>query len=131
MTTADQFLAGAVANVRAFNNATTVIELSDRAISAEQAYRILDAAEVLTQLMPQVFIRLGLAVGQPLTAHGDPANIDLVITAAAAHMAEAAQLISGASERIAPLLDHDVDDGRPGLRWPRTFAAGSQTPPEN
>ncbi len=35
--------------------------------------------------MPQAFIRLGLAVGQPLTAHGDPANIDLAITAAAAH----------------------------------------------
>lgn len=62
---------------------------------------------------PQTFIRLGLAVGQPLTTHGDPANIDLVITAAAAHMAQAAQLISDASEKIAPLLDRsDADDDR-------------------
>lgn len=113
MTTADQFLTVAVANVRAFNHATTATQLADRPITADQAYGILDAAEILTQLMPQAFIRLGLAVGQSLTAHGDPANIDLVITAAAAHMAQAAQLISDASEKIAPLLDHsDADDDR-------------------
>lgn len=102
VTTADQFLAGAVANIRAFNNATTVIELADRAIPADQAYSMLDAAEILTQLMPQAFLRLGLAIGQPLTVHGDPADIDPAITAAAAHMAQAAQLISAASEKIAP-----------------------------
>ncbi|MCV7118137.1 hypothetical protein AWC17_25055 [Mycobacterium nebraskense] len=113
MATVDQFLLAAVANVRAFNSATAVTQLADRALSADQAYSLLDAAEVLTQLMPQTFIRLGLAVGQPLTTRGDPANIDLVITAAAAHMAEAAQLISDASEKIAPLLDHsDVEDAR-------------------
>lgn len=118
MTTADQFLTAAVANVRAFNNATTATQLADRPITADQAYRMLDAAEILTQLMPQAFIRLGLAVGQPLTVHGGPANmdlanIDLVITAAAAHMAQAAQLISDASEKIAPLLNHgDAADER-------------------
>ncbi|QCR79758.1 hypothetical protein FCV18_00250 (plasmid) [Mycobacterium avium subsp. hominissuis] len=113
MTTADQFLTVAVANVRAFNHATTATQLADRPITADQAYGILDAAEILTQLMPQAFIRLGLAVGQSLTAHGDPADIDLVITAAAAHMVQAAQLISDASEKIAPLLDHsDADDER-------------------
>lgn len=110
MTTVDQFLNAAVANVRAFNNATTATQLADRPLSADEAYSILDAAEILTQLMPQAFIRLGLAVGQPLTAHGDPANIDLAITAAAAHMAQAAQLISDASEKIAPLLDHGAGD---------------------
>lgn len=113
MTTADQFLTVAVANVRAFNNATTATQLADHPITADQAYSLLDAAEILTQLMPQTFIRLGLAVGQPLTTHGDSANIDLVITAAAAHMAQAAQLISDASEKIAPLLDRsDADDDR-------------------
>ncbi|AXO25969.1 hypothetical protein DFS55_25360 (plasmid) [Mycobacterium avium subsp. hominissuis] len=112
MTTADQFLTVAVANVRAFNHATTATQLADRAISADQAYGILDAAEILTQLMPQAFIRLGLAVGQSLTAAGASADIDLVITAAAAHIAEAAQLISDASENIAPLLDPGADDER-------------------
>ncbi|WP_062897327.1 hypothetical protein [Mycobacterium avium] len=119
--TVDQSLNAAVANLRAFNNATSATQLADRPISANQAYRILDAAEVLTQLMPQAFIRLGLAVGQPLTACGDPANIDLAITIAAAHMAEAAQLISAASEKIAPLLDDRAADG--GRRWPPPLAA--------
>lgn len=118
MTTADQFLAGAVANVRAFNNATTATQLADRAISADQAYSILDAAEILTQLMPQAFLRLGFAIGQPLTAHGDPADIDLAITAAAAHMAQAAQLISDASEKIAPLLNHGAADDERRRRRP-------------
>lgn len=113
MTTADQFLTVAVANVRAFNNATTATQLADHPITADQAYSMLDAAEILTQLMPQAFIRLGLAIGQPLAGRGDPANVDLVITAAAAHMAQAAQLISDASEKIAPLLNRsDADDER-------------------
>ena len=113
MSTADQLLTVAVANVRAVNNATTATQLADHPITADQAYSMLDAAEILTQLMPQAFIRLGLAIGQPLAGRGDPANVDLVITAAAAHMAQAAQLISDASEKIAPLLNRsDADDER-------------------
>lgn len=113
MTAADQFLIAAVANVRAFNDATTVTRLAGHAIDADEAYSILDAAEILAQLMPQALIRLGLAVGQSLTiAHRDDStDIDATITAAAVHMAEAAQLISGVSENVTPLLDcgSDVD----------------------
>jgi 3-deoxy-D-manno-octulosonate 8-phosphate phosphatase KdsC-like HAD superfamily phosphatase len=60
--------------------------------------------------MAQAFVRIGLAVGQSLSlAYGDDlADVGLAeLTAAAVHMAEAAQLVSTMADKVAPLVDQD------------------------
>ena len=114
----DQFVLAAAADVRAFNNATSVTRLASRAMDPDEAYRVLDAAEVLTHLMARAFIRVGLAVGQSLSlACGDDlADVGMAdLTAAAVHLAEAAQLVSAAADKIAPLVDRDSESA--GRRW--------------
>lgn len=124
VTTPDEFLTAAVANVRAFNDATSVTQLFDRALTADEAYGILDATEMLTRLMPRVLIQLSLAVGQSLAVSqrgGDHDTIDAAVAplaAASAHMAQAARFVSVASENINPLLvveclDDTDDEARP------------------
>lgn len=93
-------------------------QLFDRALTADEAYGILDATEVLVQLMPRALIRLSLAVGQSLAVTpADDAAIDNAVaplTVAAMHMAQAAHFISEASETIDPLLAEVLDDTNDG-----------------
>lgn len=118
----DEFLNAAVDNVRAFNDATSVHQLFDRALTADEAYGILDTAEILANLMPQVLIQLSLAVGQSLAvaSAGDVATVDAAVAplaAAAANMAQAAHLIRCASENINPLLVECLDDTDTSHWW--------------
>lgn len=128
MTAPDEFLTAATANIRAFNDATSMAQLFDRALTADEAYGILDATEVLVQLMPRALIRLSLAVGQSLAVSSvDDAATDGAVAplaVAAMHMAQAAHFISEASENIDPLLADvldDTDDGE-AHQW-RGFVA--------
>lgn len=88
-------------------------QLFDRALTADEAYGILDATEVLVQLMPRALIRLSLAVGQSLAVSSvDDAATDGAVAplaVAAMHMAQAAHFISEASENIDPLLAEVLD----------------------
>ncbi len=89
-------------------------QLFARALTADEAYGILDATEVLVQLMPRALIRLSLAVGQSLAVSSvDDAATDGAVAplaVAAMHMAQAAHFISEASENIDPLLAEVLDD---------------------
>lgn len=109
----DEFLNTAASNIRAFNDATSMAQLFDRALTADEAYGILDATEVLVQLMPRALIRLSLAVGQSLAVSSvDDAATDGAVAplaVAAMHMAQAAHFISEASENIDPLLAEVLD----------------------
>jgi len=110
VTAVDRCLLAAVADVRVFNDAASVSRLANHAIDPDGACRLLDAAEILTHLMAQAFVRIGLAVGQSLSlAYGDDlADVGLAeLTAAAVHMAEAAQLVSTMADKVAPLVDQD------------------------
>jgi len=124
MNAVDRCLLAAVADVRAFNDdAASVTRLVSHPLDPDTVYRVLDAAEVLTHLMAQAFIRIGLAVGQSLslTCGDDLADIGMAdLTAAAVHMAEASQLISAVADKVAPLVDRDSE--RAGRRW-RTMGA--------
>lgn len=110
----DELLNTAASNIRAFNDATSMAQLFDRALTADEAYGILDATEVLVQLMPRALIRMSLAVGQSLAvAPSDDAAIDAAVAplaVAAMYMAQAAHFISKASENIDPLLVEVLDD---------------------
>lgn len=112
----DEFLNAAVDNVRAFNDATSGHQLFDRALTADEAYGILDTTEVLTRLMLRTLVQLNIAVGQSLfVSHrdGDTAIVDAAtapLTAAAAHMAQTAHFISVAGENTYPLLAKALDD---------------------
>lgn len=114
----DEFLNTAASNIRAFNDATSMAQLFDRALTADEAYGILDATEVLVQLMPRALIRLSLAVGQSLAgSSADDAAIDGAVAplaVAATHMAQAAHFISEAGENIDPLLAEVLDDAAAG-----------------
>lgn len=114
----DEFLNTAASNIRAFNDATSIAQLFDRALTADEAYGILDATEVLVQLMPRALIRLSLAVGQSLAVSStDDAAIDAAVAplaVAAMHMAQAAHFISEAGENIDPLLTEVLDDANDG-----------------
>lgn len=118
MTAPDEFLTAATANIRAFNDATSMAQLFDRALTADEAYGSLDAVEVLIYLMPRALIRLSLAVSQSLAVSStDDAAIDDAVaplTVAAMHMAQAAHFISEASENIDPLLAELLDDADDG-----------------
>ncbi|WP_210687505.1 hypothetical protein [Mycolicibacterium sp. GESEQ-9] len=127
MTAPDEFLTAATANIRAFNDATSMAQLFDRALTADEAYGILDATEVLVQLMPRALIRLSLAVGQSLAVSSvDDAAADGAVAplaVAAMHMAQAAHFISEASENIDPLLAEVFDDTEDAERpWQAFFA---------
>lgn len=122
----DEFLNAAVDNVRAFNDATSVHQLFDRALTADEAYGILDATEILTRLILRTLVQLNIAVGQSLSvSHRDGDTTTVVdaavapLTAAAVHMAETAHFISVAGENTYPLLAEafgdtgTVDETRP------------------
>lgn len=115
MTVVDDCLLAAVADVRAFNNATSVIRLASHVMDPDEAYRVLDTAEALTHLMAQAFVRTGLALGQSLShayGHDDLTDVAMAdLTAAAGHMVEAGQRISAAADKIAPLVDRDPENG--------------------
>ncbi|WP_156298777.1 hypothetical protein [Mycobacterium paragordonae] len=111
MTVVDDCLLAAVADVRAFNNATSVIRLASHVMDPDEAYRVLDTAEVMTHLMAQAFVRVGLALGRSLShayGHDDLTDVAMAdLTAAAGHMVEVGQLISAAADKIAPMVDRD------------------------
>lgn len=112
----DELLGTAAANVRAFNDATSVRQLFDRGLTADEAYGVLDAAEVLTHLMLRTFVQLNIAVGQSLSISrcgADTATVDAAVaplTVAAVHMAQAAHFISVAGDNTYPLLAEVLDD---------------------
>ncbi|GAB5901779.1 hypothetical protein OKHIL_75900 [Mycolicibacterium mageritense] len=110
----DEFLNAAVDNVHAFNDATSVQQLFDRALTADEAYGILDATEILTRLMLRALVQLNIAVGQSLSvSRRDGGTVDAAtapLTAAAAHMAQTAHYISVAGENAYPLLAEALDD---------------------
>lgn len=116
MASPDEFLNEAIDNVRAFNDATSVHQLFDRALTADEAYGILDATEILTRLMLRTLVQLNIAVGQSLSVShrdGDTAIVDAAtapLTAAAVHMAQTAHFISVAGENTYPLLAEALDD---------------------
>ncbi|GJJ24005.1 hypothetical protein [Mycolicibacterium mageritense] len=116
MTAPDEFLTAAVADVRAFNDVTSVHQLFDRSLTVDEAYGVLDAAEILIRLMPRALVQLSLSVGQSLTVSqpgGDNTTIDAAVAplaAAAAHMAQAAHFVSTASKSINPLLAEVLDE---------------------
>ncbi|MCV7207000.1 hypothetical protein H7J71_33850 [Mycolicibacterium peregrinum] len=114
----DEFLNTAASNIRAFNDATSMAQLFDHALTADEAYGILDATEVLVQLMPRALIRLSLAVSQSLAvSSADDAAIDGAVAplaVAAIHIAQAAHFISEAGENIDPLLAEVLDDADDG-----------------
>ena len=123
----DEFLNTAASNIRAFNDATSMAQLFNRALTADEAYGILDATEVLVQLMPRVLIRLSIAVGQSLAVSSvDDAATDGAVAplaVAAMHMAQAAHFISEASENIDPLLAEVLDDTEDAERPWQAFVA--------
>lgn len=102
-------------------------QLFNRALTADEAYGILDATEVLVQLMPRVLIRLSIAVGQSLAVSSvDDAATDGAVAplaVAAMHMAQAAHFISEASENIDPLLAEVLDDTEDAERPWQAFVA--------
>lgn len=119
MASPDEFLTTAAANIRAFNDATSVHQLCDRALTADEAYGILDATEMLIHLMLRSLVQLNIAVGQSLSisqCRADAVTVDAAaapLGVAAVHMAQAAHFISVAGENTYPLLAevlHDTDD---------------------